>query len=442
MFALKLKPILVAIGDIIILYGALIITLLIRYGTAGYAESFSVHLKPFSIIFVIWFFIFYLSNLYSNKFFKFSLIAAQTFFIAVIVNLVLSVIAFYTFEAFFKLTPKTNLLIFGIVFGIFDYLWRLFLSQLFISSGWRKQIMIIGDSPNIVAVAEYLKNNPQTGYHLNLWLKENLNENKFPDLNDSIVKNKIELVIADAHIKKDSTNAKLIYKLLPLEIQIMNFSDFYELIFQKVPLEELEESWFIESIATGQRFYDAVKRASDVILSTVLLIIFAAPIALIALLIKSASSGPAIFKQERTGKNDKSFTLYKFRTMKINHNGPLATEKNDSRLTLIGKILRYTHLDELPQLYNILKGDISFIGPRPERSELTKIYGQLPYYEIRHIIKPGLTGWAQVNYKPSASIEEAYEKLQYDIYYMKNRSLFLDFLIILKTIKYIFLSHQ
>jgi len=438
----KLKPLLAAFGDIAILYGALILTLLIRYGTADYAESFSVHLEPFSIIFIVWLLVFYLSDLYSNKFFKFNLAAAQVFFIAIIINLVLSIVAFYAFESFFQLTPKTNLLIFGIIFGIFDCLWRLFLSRLFISSGWRKQILIIGNSPSIAAVAEYLKNNPQTGYHLNLWLKENLKEEKFSELVNSIIKNKIDLVIADTHIKKDSASAKLIYKLLPLEIQIMDFADFYESIFQKVPLEELEESWFIESIATSRRFYDAFKRTIDAILAVILIIIFLPIIFLSALLIKTTSIGPAIYKQKRIGKNNKPFILYKFRTMKNSQKGPLWTDKNDERLTPIGRILRYTHLDELPQLYNILKGDISFIGPRPERSELVELYQKLPFYEIRHIIKPGLTGWAQVNYRPSASIKEAYEKLQYDIYYIKNRSLILDFLILLKTIRYLFISNK
>ena len=438
----KLKPLLAAFGDIAILYGALILTLLIRYGTADYAESFSVHLEPFSIIFIVWLLVFYLSDLYSNKFFKFNLAAAQVFFIAIIINLVLSIVAFYAFESFFQLTPKTNLLIFGIIFGIFDCLWRLFLSRLFISSGWRKQILIIGNSPSIAAVAEYLKNNPQTGYHLNLWFKENFNEEKFSDLVNSIVKNKIDLVIANTHIKKDSTSAKLIYKLLPLEIQIMDFADFYQSIFQKVPLEELEESWFIESIATSRRFYDAFKRTIDAILAVILIIIFLPIIFLSALLIKTTSAGPAIFKQKRIGKNNKPFVLYKFRTMKNSQKGPLWTDKNDERLTPIGRILRYTHLDELPQLLNILNGDISFIGPRPERSELVELYQKLPFYEIRHIIKPGLTGWAQVNYRPSASIKEAYEKLQYDIYYIKNRSLILDFLILLKTIRYLFISNK
>jgi len=127
--------------------------------------------------------------------------------------------------------------------------------------------------------------------------------------------------------------------------------------------------------------------------------------------------------------------------MHENSGGPLWTENRDPRLTPIGKILRFTHLDEIPQFWNILKGDLSFTGPRPERVELVEQYKNFPYYEIRHIIKPGLSGWAQINYKPSASLEEAYEKLCYDIYYIKNRSFFLDAMIILKTIRYIFTSY-
>jgi len=161
----------------------------------------------------------------------------------------------------------------------------------------------------------------------------------------------------------------------------------------------------------------------------------------IAILIRLSSRGPILFTQKRVGKNGKEFTLYKFRTMRNGANDPAWkpwTEPNDSRITHAGRILRATHLDEIPQLWNIVKGNISFIGPRPERTELANQYGSLPYYDIRHTIKPGLTGWAQINFKPSASLEEAYEKLCYDIYYIKNRSLFLDILITLKTIRHLF----
>ena len=124
--------------------------------------------------------------------------------------------------------------------------------------------------------------------------------------------------------------------------------------------------------------------------------------------------------------------------MKIGQAGPLWTVENDSRLTSIGRFLRHTHLDELPQLFNVLKGDISFVGPRPERTKLVTLYEQIPYYEIRHIIKPGIIGWAQLNYKASTSIDEAQKKFQFDLYYLKNRSFILDLFIILKTIQTIF----
>ena len=180
----------------------------------------------------------------------------------------------------------------------------------------------------------------------------------------------------------------------------------------------------------------------DFFLATVIgLILF--PLALtIGLLIKLTSKGPAIYKQKRVGKNGIIFTLYKFRTMRHNSSGSLWTKPKDERITIFGRFLRFTHLDEIPQLFNIIRGNISFIGPRPERVELAEQYKKFPHYEIRHVIKPGLTGWAQINYRPSASLEEAYEKLRYDIYYVKNRSIFLDFLIILKTLRYLFTSNH
>lgn len=442
MFFKKLKIALIFLGDIAILYGSLALTLIIRYGQDYFDFSWQSHFEPFSVIFIFWLLIFYLADFYSDKFLKNNLETARIFSIAIAINILLSIAAFYAFEPFFQLTPKTNLLIFSIIFGVSGYFWRIILAKLFIAKGVQKQVLIIGNSPTASLIIEYLKNNPQTGYNVKLQIKELLSEEKFSELTNAITNHKIEMIVAENHIKKDSSAAKIIYRLLPLEVQIIDLADFYELLFQKVPLDELEETWFIEQITTSRKLYETAKRFIDVILGIVLNITFLPLMIIIAVLIKITSKGPVIYKQKRIGKNDEPFILYKFRTMIDNHSGPLWTTEKDGRLTAIGKILRYAHLDELPQLINILKGDISFIGPRPERSELAKMYSQLPYYEIRHIIKPGLTGWAQLNYKPSASLEEAQEKLQYDIYYIKNRSLFLDFLIVLKTIKYIFISHQ
>ena len=416
-----------------ILYGALILTLIFRYGPNYFGESFDVHLKPFSIIFVIWLVTFYLADLYKEKRLRISPATIQVFILAIIISVTSSVILFYLFPSFFKLTPKTNLAIFALVFGILNIGWRIILVKIYISGGWRNRLLLIGDSPIIDELINYLKNNPQIGYDVAAQKSEN-------DISQIIAKNKINIIVIQTYLKKDRKIIKIFYQLLPSKIAIVDLITFYETIFQKLPLKELDESWFIDKITTRRHLYDAIKRLIDICLSLFLIIIFLPLILIIAILTKlSSRQGPVIYKQERIGVNNKPFTLYKFGTMQVDE-GPLWTTENDKRLTWFGKILRYSHLDEIPQLYNILKGDISFIGPRAERRELVELYKQLPYYEIRHIIKPGLTGWAQLNYKPSASLEEAREKLQYDIYYIKNRSLVLDLLILLRTVRYLFIS--
>ena len=436
------KKIIILLGDVLILYGSLLLTLIFRYGPNYFGESFYAHLKPFSIIFVLWLVIFYLADFYKEKRLKISPATIQVFILAIVIGVVSSIILLYLFPEFFKLTPKTNLVIFALVFGILDFGWRSLLFKVFILTGWRNRLLIIGDSPAINEVISYLKTNPQFGYNLIAQIKEYLERKTESDIKKIITDQKINNIVIQTNLKKDPNIIKSIYKLLSSRIAIMDFVGFYETIFQKLPLEELEEGWFIEKITTSRHLYEFIKRTADIILALILGIILLPAALIIAILIKLDSRGPIIYKQERIGFNDKSFILYKFRTMVVDQSGPLWTTKADKRLTLIGKFLRYTHLDEIPQLYNILQGDISFIGPRPERRELVELYKQLPYYEIRHIIKPGLTGWAQLNYKPSASLEEAKEKLQYDIYYIKNRSLVLDVLIILKTIKYLFFSNQ
>ena len=333
----------------------------------------------------------------------------------------------------------TNLFIFCAVFFILNWLWRNATLRIFYTGAINT--LVLGDSSLMQKTVAHLEKNPQIGYRVIQWFQGEINHNAFGDIKNILKEKKINLIIIPNHITKDSSALKLVYKLLPLEVALINFWDFYELIFEKIPLEELEEGWFVENIKTRRKFYDTVKRGLDFFLALILGIFFLPFAIIIGLFIKTTSPGQIIFKQKRIGKNEKIFTTYKLRTMHENSGGPLWTENRDPRLTPIGKILRFTHLDEIPQFWNILKGDLSFTGPRPERVELVEQYKNFPYYEIRHIIKPGLSGWAQINYKPSASLEEAYEKLCYDIYYIKNRSFFLDAMIILKTIRYIFTSY-
>ncbi len=432
----RLKTFILIIGDILILYLSLALTIIIRYGTRSLDSSWHNHLQPFSLIFLIWVLVFYLVDLYDIRAFKNEVGLAKGIGGAIILSATLSIILFYLFSNFFELTPKTNLAIFSLIFGVFDFIWR---TAVIKSNYARTKLLVIGDSQITKEIVAYIKNNPQIGYELGFWLSDVSAAFKRSELERLVREKKIDAIIIPSHfIKGDLPIVKLIYELLSLKIKVMSSTDFYETIFQKEPLEELEEGWFIEKITTRRNGYDFLKRLIDIALSLTLGIIFLPIMILIAALTKlSSREGPVFFKHRRTGSNGKTYTHYKFGIMRKDE-GEFWTLPEDDRHTKLGKFLRYTHLDETPQLWNILKGDLSFIGPRPERVELTEKYRELPHYEIRHIVKPGLTGWAQINYRPSASLEEAFEKLKYDIYYIKNRSFILDFLIIIRTVRYLF----
>lgn len=241
----------------------------------------------------------------------------------------------------------------------------------------------------------------------------------------------------------------LVQKLMALRLNglpVYDLADFYEHSWSKVPVFHLRDGWFVFSHGfdllqnpLGLR----TKRVLDVVFSLLLLVLLLPVMGAVALLIKLDSGGPVIYRQLRTGEGGKIFTIYKFRSMRVDaeKNGAQWASSNDSRVTRIGRLLRITRLDEFPQLINVIRGDMSFIGPRPERPEFNRELEQtIPYYELRNLVKPGVTGWAQVMYPYGASVEDAREKLQYDLYYIKNYSLLLDVAILFKTLRVVFLG--
>jgi exopolysaccharide biosynthesis polyprenyl glycosylphosphotransferase len=181
-----------------------------------------------------------------------------------------------------------------------------------------------------------------------------------------------------------------------------------------------------------------IKRVLDTGLALVVLILTLPLFILVAIAVRLESPGPVFYSQERVGRYNKTFHIYKFRSMVTDaekSNSPVWAQKNDSRITRVGQFIRKTRLDELPQLWNILKGEMSFVGPRPERPVFVKeLEEKIPFYSQRHIVKPGLTGWAQIRYEYGASIEDALKKLEYDLYYVKNMSIFLDIMTIMETV--------
>ena len=222
-------------------------------------------------------------------------------------------------------------------------------------------------------------------------------------------------------------------------IQIEEATTLLERISGKLEVESLLPSSLIFS--EGFRVHpghDFARRVVALFFSSLALIIALPLIPFVALAVRLSSPGPILFRQERVGKKGKPFKLFKFRSMRIDaeKDGPQWASAKDPRVTPVGRFLRATRLDELPQLWNVFKGDMGFVGPRPERPEfVTWLENTIPYYKLRHVIRPGLTGWAQVNYEYGASVEDAKEKLAYDLFYIKNMSVSLDLLIVFRTVK-------
>jgi sugar transferase (PEP-CTERM system associated) len=263
----------------------------------------------------------------------------------------------------------------------------------------------------------------------------------FPaDLPRIVSEHKVDRVVVELHDRRGKLPLEELLNLKTKGLAIEEATSLYERITGKIAIENLKPSWMIFNagfeVSRGMLLQ---KRIFSLLCSTVLLAAFSPVMLLIALLIKLDSRGPIFHKQERIGKDGKIFTLWKFRSMCADaekESGPVWSIRGDTRITRAGKFLRRTRLDELPQLYNIFRGDMSLVGPRPERPHfVNELASMIPFYHLRHAVTPGVTGWAQINYEYGSSVRDAVEKLQYDLFYIKNMSWLLDSIILLQTIK-------
>ncbi|HVN26428.1 MAG TPA: sugar transferase [Candidatus Paceibacterota bacterium] len=433
----RFKIFLFVVGDAVALYLGLFLTLFIRYGADFYGEFLDAHALPFTVVFALWLVLFYVSGLYDLRRLRNNLDFIKTLFLAVAVNAVIAVLLFYLVPAF-GIAPKTNLLIFIAVFAVVEIAWRRLANRLMTFGESPNRVLVIGDGPAVDDVTRTIRENPQLGYEIRAELGEGEAYRAPEALKDIARRERVTMIVVPHALKRDARLTRTLYELFGSGLAVVDLVAFYETIMRKVPLPDLEEAWLIENIAAEVRFYDQLKRAAEFLGALVLGIVLLPLELLIALLVRLTSRGPVIYKQVRVGEKERPFTLYKFRTMRVDaeKDGAVWASVRDPRATPIGHFLRLSHFDELPQLWNIVKGDISFVGPRPERPEFVeKLKRQIPYYEVRLLIKPGVTGWAQINYHKDATAEDVMQKLEYDIYYLKNRSIVLDWAIILKTLK-------
>jgi sugar transferase (PEP-CTERM system associated) len=252
------------------------------------------------------------------------------------------------------------------------------------------------------------------------------------------------IVVAQVDRRSGKLPVRELLRCKVAHIHIQEGFTFYEKVKRKIAINEyLKPSWFVFQEGFFQiSIHKAIKRLQGVIASFILLTIISPILVVVAILIKLESPGPVFFRQERVGRDGKTFNLLKFRSMRNDAeavNGPTFATKNDPRITRVGKIIRKIRLDEVPQFINIFKGDMDMVDPRPERPYFVKQLEELvPYYDLRHTVRPGLTGWAQVNYPYGDDFKDSQEKLHYDLYYVKHLSWFLDLLIIFMTAKEVF----
>jgi exopolysaccharide biosynthesis polyprenyl glycosylphosphotransferase len=437
----KTKIFLLFLGDVVALYASLFLTLAVHYGL-GFSEGFiDTNLIPFSAIFILWLIIFFIAGLYDLRRLRDNLDFAKTLWLAIVTSAIISIVVFYAIP-FFGITPKTNLFIFAVIFAIIETLWRRGFNRATSTGEAPNRLLLIGNGDGIAEVERTIRENPQLGYEVNAHLNET-DALAAPDaLTRAVHEKNINCVVVPRSLKREGHLPATLYKLFASGILVMDLPNFYEVVMRKVPLADLEETWFLENIESAAQFYDPLKRAWEFVAALVIGIVLLPFEILIALIIIISSPGPVIYKQARVGKNGREFMLYKFRSMRNDaerHGAQWSSGKGDPRVTPFGRLLRTSHLDELPQLWNVLRGDISFVGPRPERPEfVARLREQIPYYETRLLVKPGITGWAQINHPADIDLEDVRQKLQYDIYYLKSRSLILDLAIIAKTVKTIF----
>ena len=448
MRAVKARQIVLLTGDLVVLYISLAITLLARYGVADFAHQLNLHLFPMGLIFVFWLIIFYVNGLYDLLNIKVSLAFLRRFTESWLIAVGTAVTLFYLVPIF-NITPRTNLFILSIVFAAMFVLWRFI-----ISSSVRASVRVLAINPNseLITLLTTLQKNPQLGYQIIGIISDDEKQEQH-GLQTFSTKTPIRAIVSEHHVglivmpfNTEASAAKLygeLYELLFWDVYTMPADAFFESLSGRISFASLQDSWFFENLQPNHAtVYEVFQRAADYVFATLGLLALLLLTPFVALATKIQSPGPLFYLQERIGKSGRRFKVIKFRTMHALEkdggaelSGAQFTTQDDPRITKIGKIIRSLRIDELPQVINVLKGEMSIIGPRPERPQFVEQFEKhMPYYTVRNLVKPGLTGWAQINYPYAETTEQQLTKFQYDLFYIKNRSLMLDLTIILKTL--------
>ncbi len=455
-----MRQILLLLADFASYYIGFILALSLRTLSLPPIENLVHHLGPFTIVFSLWIIANYVNGLYDLRLMTLNSNTRRTIESAIVAFLI-GMFFFYLVPSD-NITPKTILFLTTTIgFGI-AALFRAFYLTYIGTHKLKTRILFLGVTEEIQELISIVTSQPNLGYHVSVIIDPDKHFQKPPHpgvelyhtlntLRPAIDTQHIHTVVVAPDMSNKDEVKRELYELLFWQVQILDMTSFYEMVTGRIPPSTFSESWFLSNLQTAEHpVYTKAKRGVDIIFGVFFGLIFIILFPLLAIAIKLSSPGPIFFKQQRgeretnrmVGEGGKIFWMYKLRTMYVlaedgsaETHGYEFAKKNDTRITPVGTFLRKTRLDELPQAFNLLKGEVTLVGPRPERPEIVEKLTQLmPYYPLRHIIKPGITGWAAIQQHYTDDIESSLKKLQYDLYYIKNKSALLDLSIILRTI--------
>lgn len=346
---------------------------------------------------------------------------------------------------------RSNLLYAAIAAFVLLLLMRVLLGKTLGSQAFKRRIVVLGAGPRAARLKQ-LARTPGASFAVvgyvamseaNRVIPEVIARDAIYNLADHVVLLNASEVVLALEERRNALPLKDLLRIKTTGVHVNEFSTFVERVTGRVDLDSVNPSWLIfsDGFSSGRRLSGLFKRLFDIVASLILLVLAFPLVIVTAALIKLESRGPALYRQQRVGLYGQAFEVLKLRSMRQDAEAPgqaVWAEENDPRITRIGRIIRKIRVDELPQCWSVLKGEMSFVGPRPERPKFVEDLEQaLPYYAERHMVKPGITGWAQINYPYGASIDDSRQKLEYDLFYAKNYSPFLDLLILLQTARVI-----
>ncbi len=450
-FVYRLKQLILVSGDIICFGLAFFMSLALRQIALPSFESVAINIPLFIKLFAVWIIINFINGLYDlgrisgNH-------AYRRLIESCAISVLVSIIALYLTGN--SLTPKTLLILSSVSGYGLAGLWRFWYSKITAYANLQTRIIFLGYNTEVQEIVELITKSPEKGYVVSAIFdpEQKIKPSDLPGINiytsltalrPAITTHKAHSVVSAPHLKEQPEIVRELYELLFWPVHLSDSSSLYETITGRVPPSTFSDGWFISNLSNlDQPSYNSFRRLIDYIAGITMGLIFITLGSIVALVIKLTSRGPVLYRQMRVGYRDEHFSIYKFRTMyalstdgSAEMAGAEFAQKDDKRVTPFGRFLRRTRLDELPQFWNLLRGDITLIGPRPERPEIVaKLEAHMPYYPLRHLVKPGITGWAAINQHYTSTLAQAIQKLQYDLYYIKNRSLLLDISIMLRTI--------